>query len=108
MKDIDVSGFHKLVFKTSCSNSNCADPSNTSVSCPGGSPIQNQVNIPTDPACTTELVGNFTSTVPKGKKGGIVDQNQSKTQGLVCVEPPDRSTVLPTDINVDRNATVYT
>jgi hypothetical protein len=77
VKDIDVSGFHKLVFKTSCSNSNCesvncADPSNTSVSCPGGSHIQNQVNIPTDPACTTELVGNFTSTVPKGKKGVVL------------------------------------
>lgn len=118
VKDIDVSGYHKLVFKTSCSNSdcesvNCADPSNTSVACPGGSPIQNQSNIPTDPACTTELVGNFTSTVPKGKNGGTVDQNQNysnqaKIQSIVYVKPVDRPTVLPTDINVDRNATTYT
>jgi len=44
VKDIDVSGHHKLIFKTTCSNSdcstvNCADPSNTSVSCPGGTAI---------------------------------------------------------------------
>ena len=114
--ETDMSGKHVQVFKTSCTTSNCsavncADPSDPNVSCPGRTAVENMTTIPDTPEHTTRVVGNMTSKIPNGMKGGIVDSlknyaGQTKPQFAIVDSAPaaDRE-VNPADVKVHLPAT---
>ena len=81
--DIDVTGYHPVVTKTTCTESscksvNCADPNEKNANCPSRTAQQNQTSIPpTAQGFKTEVAANLTSKVPVNKKGVLIDANQN-------------------------------
>ena len=114
--ETDMSGKHVQVYQTTCTSSNCsavncADPSDPNVSCPGRTATKNMTSIPDTPEHTTRVVGNMTSKIPNGMKGGVVDPSsnysgQTKPQFAIVDSAPaaDRE-VNPADVKVHLPAT---
>ena len=115
-KETDMSGKHVQVYKTTCTSPNCtvvncADSTDPNVDCPNRTPSQNNASIPNSPEHTTAVVGNMTSKIPNGMKGGTVDASrnyvrQNKPQFAVAdsADAADRE-VNPADVKLNQPAT---
>lgn len=83
VNDIDLSGYHPIVSKTTCNEPNCksvncADPNDVKANCPARTAQQNQSDIPpTVQGFKTELAANLTSKVPTTKKGAMINATQN-------------------------------
>ena len=116
VKDIDVSGYHVVITKTTCNESNCntvncADPTDSNVNCPSRTATENQTGIPpTSQGFKPNAGGNLTSKIPKNKRGVTIDQNQNYTgqanaQQMVTETNP--VTVPSDDLHVDSQSTSF-
>ena len=116
VNDTDTSGYHKVVTKTTCSESNCntvncADASDLRAQCPGRTAQQNQTSIPpTSQGFKTEVSGNLTTQIPPNKKGFTVNHTtnycgQQKTQGFVNESTPP--VIKSNDFNIDNKSTQF-